>query len=86
MASPASLLVGDPAPWFRQRCTTPRGDYTFDMTAGRHVVLYFFATSSDPSTQAALGEILADRQAFDDRQASFFGVSADPADAAPGRL
>ena len=86
MASPASLFVGDPAPWFRQRCTTPQGDYTFDMTAGRHVVLYLFASSSEPLTQAGLGEILANRELFDDRQASFFGVSADPADAASGRL
>ena len=86
MSSPTQLLVGDPAPWFRQRCTTHRGDYTFDMTAGRHVVLYLFASSSEPLTQAGLAGIRAGRAVFDDRQASFFGVSGDPADEYEGRL
>lgn len=86
MASPATLLVGDPAPWFRQRCTTPRGDYAFDMTAGRHVVLYLFASSTEPLARAGLDQIRANRRLFDDRRLSFFGVSADPADEAPDRL
>ena len=86
MTAQASLLVGDPAPWFRQRCTTQHGDYTFDMTGGRYVVLYFFASSSDLSTQSGLRQLRADRQLFDDRQCSFFGVSADPSDQSEGRL
>ena len=48
MASSASLLVGDPALWFQQRCTTPYGDYIFDMMGGGYVPLYVFASSSDP--------------------------------------
>ncbi len=86
MASSASLLVGDPAPWFRQRCTTPQGDYTFDMTGGRYVLLYLFASSADTLAQAGLRELRAHRHLFDDRQASFFGVSADPGDETEGRL
>jgi predicted 2-oxoglutarate/Fe(II)-dependent dioxygenase YbiX/peroxiredoxin len=80
MASYASLFVGDPVPWFRQRCTTAHGDYTFDMTGGRYVVFYLFVSSSDPRTEKALATIRAHRRLFDDRQASFFGVSADPMD------
>ena len=82
----ASLFVGDPAPWFRQRCTTSHGDYTFDMTGGRYVVLYLFGSSADPDVQHALRVVQGHRQVFDDRQASFFGVSADPADEAGARL
>ena len=76
----ASLFVGDPAPWFRQACTTPHGDYTFDMTAGRIVVLYLFGSSTDATTQTALSAVAGRRRLFDDRRASFFGVSADAAD------
>lgn len=76
-----ALLIGDPAPWFRQRCTTQHGDYTFDMSAGRYVVLYLYASSRDPLTVVALDAVRARRALFDDRQASFFGVSADTDDA-----
>jgi len=86
MTSYASLFVGDPAPWFRQRCTTHRGDYTFDMTGGRYIMLYLFASAGDPQTHAALSVIRQHRHLFDDRQASFFGVSADPADESQARL
>ena len=86
MTSHASLFVGDPAPWFRQRCTTRQGDYTFDMTAGRYVVLYLFGSSLDPQARQALQAVRDRRQLFDDHQASFFGVSADPDDEREGRL
>ena len=86
MTSHASLFVGDPAPWFRQRCTTRQGDYTFDMTAGRYVVLYLFNSSSHPQARQALQTVRTHHRLFDDHQASFFGVSADPADERDGRL
>lgn len=82
----ATLLPGDPAPWFRQRCTTPQGSYTFDMSAGRHVVLFFFGSGADAGIAAELAQIKADRPLFDGREISFFGVSADPDDEAQGRL
>jgi len=82
----ASLLPGDPAPWFRQRCTTAHGTYTFDMSAGRHVVLFFFDSSLAPQTASDLQAVRAAADLFDGRRASFFGVSADPADEAEGRL
>ena len=80
MGSVTPLLAGDPAPWFRHRCTMPNGAYTFDMAAGRHVVLYFFRSSTDARTAAALAAIRRARAAFDDVDACFFGISADPAD------
>ncbi len=82
----ATLLPGDPAPWFRQRCTTPQGSYSFDMSAGRIVVLFFFGSCLDAGTAAALAQIRAGRAAFDGRAASFFGVSADPRDELEGAL
>ncbi len=82
----ATLLPGDPAPWFRQRCTTPQGTYTFDMSAGRHVVLFFFGSGLDEGVAAELAEIKANRALFDGRQINFFGVSADAEDEAEGRL
>ncbi|MCQ8279952.1 2OG-Fe(II) oxygenase [Acetobacteraceae bacterium KSS8] len=84
MSSFATLLTGDPAPWFRQRCTTPQGDYTFDMAAGRFVLLFLFDSAASSDAQAGLEAIAARRSLFDDKDGSFFGVSADPAD--EGRL
>jgi predicted 2-oxoglutarate/Fe(II)-dependent dioxygenase YbiX/peroxiredoxin len=86
MSSYAPLLPGDPAPWFRQRCTVPQGSYTFDMSAGRHIVLFFFGSSLDEGVSAELARIRTDRTLFDGRDVSFFGVSADPGDEAEARL
>ncbi len=86
MTASASLLPGDPAPWFRQRCTAPLGAYTFDMAAGRHIVLFFFASSQADGVAGELAAIAAASAPFDDRAASFFGVTADAADETEGRL
>ncbi len=86
MSSYASLLPGDPAPWFRQRCTSPQGSYTFDMSAGRHVVLFLFGSSLEAGISAELAVIGENRLMFDGRGANFFGVSADPGDEAEARL
>ena len=86
MSSYSILLPGDPAPWFRQRCTAPQGTYTFDMSAGRHVLLFFFGSSLDTGIQAELAQIKASCALFDARQANFFGVSADVADETEARL
>ena len=86
MTSYATLLPGDPAPWFRQRCTTAHGTYTFDMAAGRHVVLFFFRSSIEPQTEADLTALKMARSVFDGRKAVVFGVSADPADEAERRV
>lgn len=80
----ATLLPGDPAPWFHQRSTSnPR--YAFDTAAGRYIVLCFFVTAGDAAGRSALNAVQANRSAFDDSRASFFGVSIDPRDEAEGR-
>jgi predicted 2-oxoglutarate/Fe(II)-dependent dioxygenase YbiX/peroxiredoxin len=80
-----SLMPGDSAPWFRQRCTS-NPDYAFDTVAGRYVVLCFFGTAADDAGRRAIATIQANRAFFDDQRACFFGVSMDPADEAEGRV
>ncbi|HEY8383371.1 MAG TPA: 2OG-Fe(II) oxygenase [Microvirga sp.] len=80
-----ALHPGDPAPWFRQRCTS-NPDYAFDTVAGRYVVLCFYGTASDEAGRAALAAVEANRALFDDTSLCLFGVSVDPADEAQGRV
>ncbi len=86
MSAYATLLPGDPGPWFRQRCTTVHGTYTFDMSAGRHVLLFFFRSSLEPQTAADLAILKTCRELFDGRTALLFGVSADPEDESHRRV
>jgi peroxiredoxin len=81
----AQLCPGDPAPWFRQRSPV-NPNYVFDTAAGRYIVLCFFGSAADPNARAALAQVLARGDLFDDRHASFFGVSCDPADESEGRV
>ena len=69
----APLLSGDPAPWFRQRCTGPLGNYTFDMAAGRHVVLFLFASSLQDGVAEELARINAARARFNGHRAGSAG-------------
>jgi len=85
MTSYVSLLSGDPAPWFKQR-TSANPRFAFDTTAGRYLVLCFFATAADPHSRAAIDAALARRDIFNDEKASFFGVSLDPKDEADKRV
>ncbi len=81
----AAIAPGDPAPHFTQRSSTaPR--FSFDSAAGRYLVLLFFPSSTDALARRALDQIVARPDLFDDGVASFFGVTADPADEAEGRL
>ncbi len=75
------LAPGDPAPQFTQRSTgNPR--YVFNSAAGRYLVLCLFVSARDAASQKALAAIREAREIFNDRHASFFGVSADRADEA----
>lgn len=85
MASHVSLSAGDPAPWFRQR-TSANPRFAFDTTAGRYLVLCFFASAADPHSRAAIDAALARRDLFNDDKASFFGVSLDPKDESDKRI
>ncbi len=79
MATYINILPGDPAPDFRQRSfANPR--YTFNVAAGRYMVLCFFGTSINSHAQAARQAVEARGDIFDDDFASFFGVTIDPND------
>ena len=79
------LGAGDPAPMFRQRCTSNE-DYNFDTVAGRYIVLCFFATASDAHGRRMLKILEDHRDLFDDRRITFFGISTDPGDEQQGRV
>jgi predicted 2-oxoglutarate/Fe(II)-dependent dioxygenase YbiX/peroxiredoxin len=78
------LAAGDPAPWFYQR-TSANPRFAFDTVAGRYIVLCFFASAGTPHGRAAIDAALARNDLFNDRKASFFGVSLDPADETDNR-
>lgn len=74
-----NLEPGDPGPGFTQRSSTnPR--YVFGSAAGRYLVLCFFHSAGQPEARAAIEAAFARPDLFDDRFASFFGVSTDPLD------
>jgi predicted 2-oxoglutarate/Fe(II)-dependent dioxygenase YbiX len=81
----ATLLPGDPAPWFYQRSlSNPR--YAFSSAGGRYITLCFYGSAADAAGRAALDAVIAGRAIFDDSNICFFGVSADPRDEAEGRI
>ncbi len=85
MARYRNLMVGDPAPWFRQ-ASLSNPSYAFDAVAGRFVVLAFFGSANSAPGTHARAFVQANRAMFDDSRLAFFGVSSDPEDAAAGRL
>ena len=82
---PRQLLPGDPAPWFVIRSTSNER-FHFDTVAGRHIVLCFLGSAADAHSRAVHEGFLRRREAFDDENACFFGVSGDPADERETRL
>lgn len=79
------LEAGDAAPTFMQATpTNPR--YAFDTAAGRYLVLCFYHSADAPQARQALAAVHARTDLFDDRFASFFGVSTDPRDGDAARL
>ena len=80
-----NLTPGDPAPWFSQRMTG-NANRSFDKAAGCYVVLCFFITASDALGRETVDTVHANRHLFDDKRASFYGVSIDPADEKSGRV
>ncbi len=72
---------GDPAPLFIAP-TDETSAYNLGVVAGRFVLLMAFGSLGVEACAGAHAEVLARRALFDDRQALFFGVSVDPADAA----
>src|SRR5262245_14556940 len=81
----ANLTPGDPCPWVRQRSAL-LPILNVDFFAGRYIVLCFFGSAADPRGRYAVDAMLRHRDKFDDRRASFFGISIDPADESEGRV
>jgi hypothetical protein len=79
-----NLHTGEPGPWFLARANT-RDQFALDSVGGRYFVLCFFISASDAKAKAAVDLALAHPGLFDDKHASFFGVSIDPADEAKKR-
>lgn len=85
MKAPAAPMLapdfGEPARGFI--CATDGVDnYSFDVAAGRWLVLLFFGSLGLDESAQALAQALAHRELLDDRNAALFGVSVDPADRA----
>ena len=70
------LTVGEPASWFHLPTGT-RQRFSFDTIAGRHVVMVFFASTTQTEAHEVLQRMQALRPVFDDERVSFFGVTTD---------
>jgi predicted 2-oxoglutarate/Fe(II)-dependent dioxygenase YbiX/peroxiredoxin len=80
------LAPGDPAPWFHAAALSGNPRYSFETAGGRPVLMLFHGSGAGPRSLAALALVQAHRALFDDRHASFFGVSVDPGDVEHGRI
>ncbi len=84
--SPSTILPGDWAPMFRAR-TAANAQYAFHTVAGRYVILSFLGSLGEPAMAQAAAHVRERHRAWlDDEHASFFAVSADPADESEHRL
>lgn len=83
---PTLLGVGEEAPWFGAPALDGNPNYSFDSVAGRPILMLFMGSGRTTESAAALSVIARHAAFFDDRRASFFGVTIDPADVADGRI
>ena len=81
-----TLFVGDPAPWFRQVCIGQAHPYSFDMAAGRCVVLCFYGTARDEPGRDARAALEVLPRVFDPAVVRLFGVTTNVEDAADAGL
>ena len=84
MKSP--LRIGEPAPWFHAAALNGNPRYSFNAVAGRWILMLFAGHAAGPEAEAALRLVSENRDLFDDRNACFFGITVDPADAEQGRI
>src|SRR2546421_10186764 len=75
----AMLLPGDYAPHFRQDSSN-NPDHSFDVAAGRYIVLSFIGSSRLPYSAGLLAEVARRRGRFSVGHAMFFAVTIDPPD------
>jgi predicted 2-oxoglutarate/Fe(II)-dependent dioxygenase YbiX/peroxiredoxin len=80
------LERGDAAPWFRGNALSGVSNYQFNVVGGRHILMLFFSSAAEEPVARALALVRSNRATFDDQDASFFGITCDPADVATGRI
>ena len=80
-----TLEPGDPTGRFGQRTMSVRR-FGVDTLAGRYIVFCFFGSAGTPQGQAAIDAMWKNRDLFDDKRASYFGVTVDPEDESRNRL
>ncbi len=80
------LLPGQPAPFFHAPALDGNPSYAFETIAGRPVLMLLFGSAGQARCAAAIAQVIAHRDLFDDVAACFFGVTVDPADAAGKRI
>ena len=85
-ATPPPPVTGDYAPWFHAKALDGSDRYAFHSVGGRHVLMLFYGTASQPAAKEALDLMKANRTLFDDENAIFFGVTVDPSDVAQKRI
>ena len=73
------LQVGEPAPHFWGR-TSSNKRFAFHTAAGRYVVVCLFGSAAEPRTAQVLALLRERVERFDDKYATFFGVSTDADD------
>ena len=77
----ASILPGDPAPWFTAATTTSPA-VAFHQQGGRWIVLCFHDNPRDPATAAMLQAIAGPNELIDGHHLGFCGFVRDAADLA----
>lgn len=77
---------GEAAPWFRAATLRGNDRFAFDTVAGRYILLLFAGSAGNGPVAEALRQLTERRALFDDRRATFFGVTSDPADAERGSI
>jgi len=82
----AMLNFGERAPSFAAPALNGSPRYSFDSAAGRPILMLFIGSGIWGSCADALRLLEKFNHVFDDQRAIFFGVTADPRDAAEGRI
>ena len=81
-----ALILGQPAPWFVAPVVDGNPNFSFSTVGGRYLLMLFFDSAAPVEVANALALVHANRRLFNDIDASFFGVSADPEDTKAGRI
>lgn len=82
----ALLDLGEAAPYFEAAAINGDPSFAFDSAAGRHILMLFLGSGRWGPSAEALAVIARHESLFDDDNASFFGVTIDPDDAAQRRI